>query len=230
MSKNVNATINTAADSDMFARFQRFLAWEAAQGNTATAAPSAPAAAKQAKAGAWLVPAKRENTELNGVELIFDGKPVKALRTICSTLGFRWNGDREVWYMSRKNPLADVSADTAIQQCREACKEQEGAKVQRVTASPAPAPAPAPVASPAPAASPAPVASAPAPAPAKQSGALAAGMHFVDARVFTIKSFPDNDHVRIADETGKESTCKLQKDERGYFITVNKRRASIYRK
>lgn len=189
----------------------------------------------------WTMPKRQENAAQQGIELVFAGKPAKALRNVLTALSLRWNNRDKVWYIKQANGGAAV-VDEAMNRLAKVIENRSTfEKLERgealtaaelaivsevgfpltVKAHPAPAAAPPPAAAPA---------AAPAPAPATSS-AIAAGMHFVDYRLFTVKSFPDNDHVRVADETGKERTCKLLKAEGGaQYIVVNNRRAVLYRK
>lgn len=43
------------------------------------------------------------NNEKNGIELSFEGKPSEAIRTALKNLGFRWHGQKKLWYAKKSD-------------------------------------------------------------------------------------------------------------------------------
>lgn len=189
--------------------------------------------AKQSKPELWLLPTRRENDKLNGIELVFDGKPVQAIRTFLLSNGMHWNGKAEgqPWWIKR-NEVNQAIVSNICDKLQQAMNLPEGKRDEflngkKQNAAPAPA-----------AAAPAPVVNRiPKDAPKEQAsnGALAVGQCFIidrdfpgEEKVFKIVSFPADDKVKVKDRDGKTAVHKLQRTEYGtYYITVNKRRAPL---
>lgn len=49
------------------------------------------------------------NAEHNGIEISFNEKPAEAIRTAMKNLGFRWHGQRHVWYAKNTSERMELA-------------------------------------------------------------------------------------------------------------------------
>lgn len=50
-----------------------------------------------------------ENEEKKGIELYFDGKPIKKVRDIMKANGFRWHNVKKCWYAKKSDKVVNVA-------------------------------------------------------------------------------------------------------------------------
>ena len=217
---SVNAALMQAIASGAFA------ASPAASPASVPAAPSS----KKGQPELWIAPKKRYNNKLNGVELVFDGKPVEPIRRYVHGLGFNWNKRDKVWW-AKFDAASDANGTEAVTRISKALTMPEAkrdeflnGKKQEAEQAPAPAPSPAPVKAEAPA---------PSPAPAKQAP-LHVGLIFTAVTRegaeldYIAVDYPDGERVKVKDADGKVGSYELHKTDRGrLFIIVNKRPAIL---
>lgn len=53
------------------------------------------------------------NNELNGVEIYFDGKPIREILNKIKEVGFRWNGKKSCWYAKQSNETITKAEEVA---------------------------------------------------------------------------------------------------------------------
>ena len=219
MAKNTNTNF-AAINYDEFVKACKRNGWNPFEGMQPVAQPVEEPVTQLAKAEEgrfWCVPKVQENVKKNGFELVFPAKPAKAFAQYVRSFDFAFNNRTKVWYKSNRDGIAKAEAEAIRAKLVEAMEEPE-AKREAFLTGKQEEPEAKPVQAKA--------------QPAKvqtESKAIAAGMHFVDSRLFTVKSFPDDSHVRVADESGKERNVELHEENGQQFIIVNNRRAVLYR-
>lgn len=50
-----------------------------------------------------------ENVEKKGLELYFDGKPIKKVRDVLKLNGFRWHNVKKCWYAKKSDNVVKVA-------------------------------------------------------------------------------------------------------------------------
>lgn len=173
-------------------------------------APAVKQAPADKQAESWLVPVKRYNAERAGIELVFNGKPVKEIREKCSAAGFRWNRKEKVWYCKRDD-VAEMQAAEVIRFCKAGPAEKPAPVIPVQPAAPAEKPA------------------APAEKPLHVGLTFTAVTREGQELTYTAIDYPDGGKVKVKDADGKAiGAYEMHKTDRGrLFIIVNKRPALL---